>query len=119
MGEVVTLREAAALMRSRAEDAPPGPWVSESDGIFPGIWSEGVGLVGGSESWGANKHIASWHPAVALVVADWLTVTAWWLENEYPDDPDAPMDWTSSTGATAERVKAALTVARTYLGRSS
>jgi hypothetical protein len=52
-------------------------------------------------------------------VADWLTVTAWWLEDEFPDDPDCPTDWSKSTGATAERVKAALAVARAYLGDQS
>jgi len=108
------LREAAALMRDQASATEPGPWHAALGGYVEA--SCGANL---ADTWGQRRtatHIASWHPAVALAVADWLTVTAWWLDDEWPDDPDAPMDWSSSTGDTAERVKAALAVARAYLG---
>jgi len=58
------LREAAALMRSRAEavatpegDALTESWADASREFIPGADGE---------------HVASWHPAVALAVADWL-----------------------------------------------
>jgi len=91
------LRRAAALMRERAEAATPGPWVSvvNSPGIactdcmgtsqrhwFAGVVPEGsphrqtwlTGVRGHDEALarGDSDHIASWHPAVALAVADWL-----------------------------------------------
>jgi len=70
------LREAAAKMRERAELAMDGPWESR--------------VLGDGRAWVASKddalsmhgypataeHIASWHPAVALAVADWLEDTA-------------------------------------------
>ena len=81
-----TLRRAAAKMRERAEAATPGPW-----SIVPGasnVWrfpDEGtptlvVNGVGGNVPARSRRearmtdaeHIASWHPAVALAVADWL-----------------------------------------------
>ena len=116
------LREAAALMRERAEAATwtDAPWGVDEIGAVWAQEADGQSVPISSRSTDENaEHIASWHPAVALAVADWLTVTAWWIEDELHDDPAAPMDWTSSTGATAERVKAALKVARTYLGRAS
>lgn len=117
------LRRAAALMRERAEAATPGPWFA---GNAPSVRVVRAGhpvygrpnvAMSGARAADRNfPHIASWHPPVALAVADLLTTTAWWLEDEWPDDPDAPMDWMNSTGETAERVKAALAVARAYLG---
>lgn len=81
------LREAAALMRSRAQAATPGPW---------GVWSESGwdGTADGDEAkiqddstdmqisiqsphtFTDARHVASWHPAVALAVADWLDFAA-------------------------------------------
>jgi hypothetical protein len=86
-----TLRRAAALMRERAEAATEGPWSAEA------IGSEGYHVFGPNGSrapmkgrarvaactwqdWDEVKadadHIASWHPAVALAVADWLDAEA-------------------------------------------
>lgn len=106
------LRRAASLMRERAEAADTVTWY-DVETLLAGTTLDPLDALEDAE------HIASWHPTGALAVADWLTVTAWWLEDEWPDDPDAPMDWESSTGATAERVKAALAVARAYLGEET
>jgi len=97
------LRRAAALMRERAEDAAPSPWREVGDGELLGCYA--VVCCGSAEFNVAPavipanaEHIASWHPAVALAVADWLDVTA-------------------STLVTYRAGYAeALTVARAYLG---
>ena len=77
------LRRAASLMRERAEAATPSPWrvvtdLDSGEQVVTGgprgfyladvhEWSTGLGNPG---------HIASWHPAVALAVADWLDMIA-------------------------------------------
>lgn len=73
------LRAAATLMRERAKAATPGPWDLVRDRIvrheaevdvviaadaFPGFSGTGFAETA--------THIASWPPAVALVVADLL-----------------------------------------------
>lgn len=62
--------------------------------------------------YGDSEHIASWHPAVALAVADWLDSVAG--ANTSPDE-DVP-----HAGRTIANVDnaAALAVARAYLGES-
>lgn len=82
------LRQAAALMRERAEAATPSPWVAEYRVVRatgsstrtisfnePPVIFQGPGrfhLVPRGEQ-GANAALAaSWHPAVALAVADLL-----------------------------------------------
>jgi len=76
-----TLRAAAALMRSRAEAATPGPWECYGDHL---VWPSDKGpaandpilaMVGEAHD-DSTHHIASWHPAVALAVADWLNACA-------------------------------------------
>ena len=80
MSGAETLRRAAALMRERAEAATPGLWVAAvvrgrpivfdtADLPEPVVFDEEF-TVGNAE------HIASWHPAVALAVADWLEAAA-------------------------------------------
>lgn len=104
------LRHAAALMRERAEAAQSGAWeVSREDrGLMPewGIYSTDAGhdfaLVEDEDS---AAHIASWHPAVALAVADWLEATA------------ARMDLKHNHGWRGSRQ--ALAVARAYLGETN
>ena len=105
------LREAAAKMRERAEAATPGPWRvgaegSEGSRVNPATgdkredshWIASVnGRVQPEDGYNA-AHIASWHPAVALAVADWL------------DAED-----THQFGPTEH----AITVARAYLGRDA
>lgn len=100
------LRRASALMRERAEAATDGPWhpyfseVRESTGFV-------VGVVG--QTYANAPHIASWHPAVALAVADWL------------DDVAERTRGTSQArlerdAEEREWYMPALTVARAYLG---
>ena len=87
------LREAAALMRSRAKTATEGPWsltfIPESAvpsqhavdrhyvmGCFDGNARNPAGPAAMCEYEPDAEHIAGMHPAVALAVADWLDATA-------------------------------------------
>ena len=82
------LRKAAALMRERAEAATPGRWEPSDRALtHPGVGmdvysdiegpvvADCCGYQGGAGIEDA-EHIASWHPAVALAVADWLEAEA-------------------------------------------
>lgn len=88
------LREAARLMRERAGKATPGVWepwsgatagggeyisAKSASGKFHYTFGISPGLLG-EEGWRVAErdaqHIASWHPAVALAVADWLDYCA-------------------------------------------
>lgn len=85
-----TLWRAAALMRERAEAATPGEWRIVPVGARADVRTEpGIGYdyrgsavataadsAFGCAQYGDAAHIASWHPAVALAVADWLDVVA-------------------------------------------
>lgn len=113
-----TLREAAALMRARAEAATPGPWNATHDPlghhVEDGFRSRGrLAMDLGSDVPVSNgradaAHIASWHPAVALAVADWLDIMA---------DCAAVLEGFDLDPSKTE--VAALAVARAYLGRDS
>lgn len=128
-GGIVTadlLREAAAKMRERAEAATPGPWhVCEGD-EHEGDWADERVSGPGHEPIAALDsadyesdpdepsaendavHIASWHPAVALAVADWLDRAAdLYAANPYDD---------RFPGSETAR---ALAIARAYLGRTA
>jgi hypothetical protein len=71
------IREAVRLMRQRAEAATEGPWTAHPDGL---VWAERLGdPVSGSTEIEDAEHIASWHPSVALLVADALERVAWAL----------------------------------------
>lgn len=130
MTPVEELREAAALMRKRAEAATPSPWRDSAvDGnryaalvsdIMPtgrkpgGGWdvTEGYGgyLIAESVQAQDREHIASWHPAVALAVADWLDAHAGILalRLEIVDTKTLPL---------GPHDHAALALARAYLAR--
>lgn len=113
-----TMRRAAALMRERAKAATPGPWrpvagiwgtetfaaVIGSEGVpeDAGTWLMATGRGAASQEADAD-HASSWHPLVALPVAEWL--------DEVADDRHACLD------AWVER--AAFKVARAYLGQAS
>ena len=100
------MREAAALMRDRAEAATPGGprWETEPDEmhgpsqavILPADSDSAVAFASADDA----EHIASWHPAVALAVADLLDGLA----------SDTPWDF---------RHDEALAIALAYLGRPS
>lgn len=131
-----TLREAARLMRERAEVATPGPWAATRLVRRGGYLATVVHDRSGANEHGRfvladgdrearmedAAHIASWHPAVGLAVADWLDAAA---------EDAAMVD--RSNARTAERaartggdghtwvmhhalVGPALTVAQAYLG---
>lgn len=71
------LTRAAAAMRERAEAAQEGPWrrgdidTFAEAGFHIDYTDVEPGVCGGIDPADA-EHIASWHPAVALAVADWL-----------------------------------------------
>lgn len=115
------LRRAASLMRERATAAPvrPGPWEKEFSDVIrtdvplgaPGYLIAEVATVPEAE------HIASWHPAVALAVADWLeAVAAWDSEGLGWTDRLNRTNWPSMWG---DMQVEAIAVARAYLGESS
>lgn len=126
------LREAAALMRSRAEAATPGPWefVDGSEfGREPFIARKSSGprfrFPAHAETMGTRsydpaeylnealfdaEHIASWHPLVALAAAHVLSVVADGIEGERRGDD--PSHWRLHETA-------ALAVADAYLGADS
>lgn len=71
-----TIRRAAALIRQRAEAATAGTWQVESDGAGT-LWVQTtmapIACAGdeADPSVAADaEHVASWHPAVALAVAE-------------------------------------------------
>ena len=116
------LREAASKMRERAEAATPGPW--HVDGYFdirsPGNWLDASFILGedANPEPGDVKHIASWHPAVALAVADWLdSVAADLDERQRAIDGYLPATPPGTVRVDVESCQPnALTVARAYLG---
>jgi hypothetical protein len=114
MSGAETLRQAARLMRERAEAATDSPWVvKRARPDMPAyVAHEGWWVIASrTEQWDA-EHIASWHPAVALAVADWLDATA--AEHE-SDSGNERADAFFAAFNTAPDI-AALAVARAYLG---
>ena len=136
------LRRAASLMRERAEAADAGPWTQDSqvrgDTVIFNAEGEWVTNVTSGRTYAENivtfdhevangEHIASWHPAVALAVADWLaTEAAEWevnfLATQAPsrgiDQPPA-LHYGDPEGAAKNadyHARRALAVARAYLG---
>ena len=108
-----TLRKAAALMRERAEAALRGPWEALGSehalGYFDVVQPADMDREIAARVWPSNaEHIASWHPAVALAVADWLDGVAWAIDS---DDELAEPGFGEPTAAFA--------VARAYLGEAS
>jgi len=122
-----TLRKAASLMRERAEAATAGPWSTYADETDHIVFDQyGIGVqsdashdvvcYSGQVYSRDAAHIASWHPAVALAVADWLEVVATRYESML--DTFAPGSRAGAVTA-AENVTGwseALAVARAYLG---
>lgn len=120
------LREAAALMRERAEAATPGPWkqgearsqgrAAQVLGVHSLVYNDrqSVALIPGfkSDRKPDAAHIASWHPDVALAVADLLDSAAKWL---LPCDKPC---WEQGIEGCidCEVYSPALAVARAYLG---
>lgn len=120
------LRRAASLIRERAGAATPGPWVRSGSSIetdhgcspnhdcWPvGDTYSGMKPDGSTYPRDLNRadaeHIASWHPAVALAVADWLDAEA----ESHRADLVGPFP------SECCRMGQALAVARAYLGESA
>ncbi len=107
------LRRAATLMRERAEAATPGPWQTHGQWVRQKMtWDQpSEFVVSGCADAGIQRqradaaHIASWHPAVALAVADWLD--------------DVATFGTPTDGHLRPCLVPALAVARAYLGEPS
>lgn len=95
------VRRAAALMRERAEGSRMWYPSEHHDGMDEAPWMdrEWWSSVGLSDL--AADHIASWHPTVALAVADWL---------------DHVADRAEKAPKRNYLVRDALAVARAYLG---
>lgn len=137
-----TLRRAASLMRDRAEGAAQGVWdevaVRDVDGrTFNAVEADGRLVCeiprtpqGSADSW----HVASWHPSVALAVADWLeaadvaherafeehwlnTARAWDKNNDVPMTSEVHAHFRMAAAEFADgQCRPALAVARAYLG---
>lgn len=91
-----TIRRAATRMRELAALVPPEPW-------YPAVHDvtthDGLDVIASSGLTVRAQYVASWHPGVALAVADWLDTAAqaW----------DAGVEWDE-----------ALDLARRYLGET-
>ena len=99
------LRQAAALMRSRAEAASSGRWsVAHVDGAGFAVHHGEHDTIALYASRPDAEHIASWHPDVVLEVANWL---------------EAAADHFDPGGEFLPVYAEALAVARAYLGGES
>ncbi|MFG2165551.1 hypothetical protein [Micromonospora chersina] len=94
MNDVVELlREAASLLRQRAQAATTGPWYEDStDGIYayggPDVDCPTVFFRAASGTYADVQHAAAFaSPPVALAVADWLDTGA----NQYACVDREPM----------------------------
>jgi len=131
---VAALRRAAAQMRATATNAYPGPWISDDDENCWRLHSEPDPKWPTAQILKAPKHgtpyaeywpdvptaahITTWHPGVALVVADMLDAAASdfeWVDRHNAIDPD-------NDGRTRvmphHLAVAALKIARAYLGEA-
>ena len=98
-----SIRTATALMRRRAKNATPGPWRAKGDKAYATGRDHRLGF----KKTGAAPdidHLASWHPDVALAVADLLDLWA-----ELDDKYEFPED-------TEHLLRPVLAVVRAYLG---
>ena len=105
-----TLRDAAKVLRERAENATPGPWYVDEVGdigdksavLEVARWRGYTNTVNLGEDRPTADYIATVHPGVGLALADWLDAEA---EHE-------------SVGATWADHHPAVVVARALLGES-
>lgn len=105
-----TLRAAVELIRARAAAVSvtaPSPWIVQELDIVTDdeepIETLSAGPTAGihwRDAQAQRAHVASWHPAVAFAVADWLEATATAVQSAGWEDAS----------------RRALAVARVYLG---
>ena len=86
------LRQAARVLRERAEAATPGPWLTHDEDGDPYIAPPATGALlitaHPLEVARANAaYIATMHPGVGLALADWLEAQADLSERGYTQDP--------------------------------
>jgi hypothetical protein len=117
---VEDLREAAKLMRERAEAATKGPWVVESRDLWSLVRSAAPDIKWEYErdvmtvhtpddEWPDCTYVASMHPLVGQALAAWLDELAKRAEEM---DSETCGVWPDGTNHT-------LTIAHAYLGRQS
>lgn len=107
------LRRAAALMRERAKVGDGKPWTAKGASVVEPIdeMSETLISRAGFDGFAPDayadiaQHAASWHPLVAITVADLLDAAV--VDAAWYDRCDVKYDETTT---------AALSVARAYLG---
>lgn len=113
------LRRAAGRMRELAKDAllagGDDPWGASSiswNNVHGTVYPVDAGQVNicDASTEELAEHIAAWHPAVALAVADLLDLVIEAVANA------GDIDWFIRTSPTARR---ALAVARAFLGEAS
>ena len=113
------LRRAAALMRERAEAATPGPWVVYSDATVRAWADDDYRDVAYPDTAPQQNgdHISSWHPLVALAVADALDTAGADLWAHGPlCCPDGCSECDDDLWA--PHVRRALAIARAYVGEA-
>lgn len=84
------LREAARLMRERACSATDSLWLADAGSYVNTPDDEADSIC---DTWGRQNnaaHIASWHPDVALAVADWMDYQAKTLEHNISEGSRPP-----------------------------
>ena len=101
------LRRAAALMRERAEEATPGPWSNRRHLDEQVVRTDTGAPLARTDTRADRRHIASWHPVVALAVADLMDDGATFIEY---------VAMNHSAEASGTEGQFFLAVARTYLG---
>lgn len=125
MAEHVDLiREAVALIRKQAADVPAGPWDFHPEDPRPhfAVQARGHGPVAtvyeASERPLIASYIVSWHPGVALAIADLLDGAADREETWLSDLGPANLDLAAEIGREeGEEVTLAIRIACVYLGR--
>lgn len=116
------LREAARVLRERAEAATPGPWSAHrlSENVTTSAvrtvkpnYGDGHISIATYAQYRDAHFIATMHPGVALAVAEWLEVTVTWFDREAAFIKESQLKQFEDDWFTDER---ALAVADAILG---
>lgn len=98
------LRRAASLIRERTALVPPSPWYGAVHDVTT---HDGLNVIASSGLTVRAQYVASWQPAVALAVADWLENEARATEGMADEAPVLGLP-----------DRHAIAVARAYLGET-